>query len=305
MSVVSVACAVAITAQIVPVQAQSTEAHPKFDAASVKLDTRGIRVGVNVAIQGGPGTSNPGFFNISYGQPMKLLISKAYEVAPDQIFGPAWLDDVPANLYTITARLPPDTTREQFLLMWQDLLAERFHITLHHETRNFPGYDLVVASPLRIKQWTPDQTATQAPVAANPGTDEQGFPRLRPNQQAGMNLVRHEGGASMTILETHHQSMSDFAKGLGQTLKQAGVTESNEPLARIADKTGLSGSWEFKFQYEGSMLASAPGAGGLNTDGPSIFTVIEKQLGLKLVKSKGTPVEVLVIDHIEKIPTEN
>jgi hypothetical protein len=54
-----------------------------------------------------------------------------------------------------------------------------------------------------LKEWTPDPNADQVTAAANPGTDEQGFPLLPPNQAVGMKLVRHEGSASTTILETH------------------------------------------------------------------------------------------------------
>jgi uncharacterized protein (TIGR03435 family) len=276
----------------------------KFDAASVKVDTRGIRVGFNVAVQGGPGTKDPGRFNISYGQPLKPLIAKAWDVPVDQIAGPAWLDDVPGNLYTITATMSPNTTREQFLLMLQNLLAERFHLAVHSETRDFPGYALVVAADKsKLKEWTPDPNAAQPPAAGNMTPDEQGFPRLIPNIPVGFRVVRKEGAASR-IFETHHQSMADFAKGLGQALRQAGVAEATGSLPRVVDKTGLSGVWEFRFQFDGGFMGPEPGQSDVS-GGPSFFTEIEKQLGLKLVKTKGVPVEVIVIDHVEKIPTEN
>ena len=110
--------------------------------------------------------------------------------------------------------------------------------------------------------------------------------------------------------------MADFAKGLGQTLRQAGVADANGPMPRVVDKTGLSGTWDFRFQYEGSLInqdglgrtltiGSARTDGKFNDSGLSFFTEIEKQLGLKLVKTKGVPVDVIVIDHLEKIPTEN
>jgi uncharacterized protein (TIGR03435 family) len=82
---------------------------------------------------------------------------------------------------------------------------------------------------------------------------------------------------------------------------QAGAADATGPLPRVVDKTGLSGTWEFRFQYDGSFMG---GQSEFN-DGPSFFTEIEKQLGLKPVKTKGVPVDVIVIDHVEKIPTEN
>jgi uncharacterized protein (TIGR03435 family) len=286
------------------VSAQTDAVHPKFDAASVKLDTRGILVGPNVAIQGGPGTSDPGRFNISYGKPLRFLLAKAYDVPADQIAGPAWFDDVPGNLYTITATMSPAVTREQFLLMLQDLLAERFHLALHHETRDFPGYALVVASDRpKLKEWTPDPKTDQAPGTAIT-FDEQGFPRLYANQASGFRMVRKEGAATR-IFETHHQSMAEFAKGLGQALRQAGVADAIGPMPRVVDKTGLSGAWDFRFQYEGSLNGPERTNGEFSDSGLSFFTEIEKQLGLKLVKTKGVPVDTIVIDRAEKIPAEN
>src|SRR6185437_12275719 len=137
---------------------------PKFDAASVRIDTRGILTGLNVGINGGPGTSDPGRFNILVGKPLKQILAKAYDVPMDQIAGPAWLDDKPGNLYIITATMPPGTTKTQFRLMLQDLLAERFGLAVHHETRDFPGYALTVASGKpKISPWNADANA--APVA--------------------------------------------------------------------------------------------------------------------------------------------
>jgi len=292
------ACMGIISAQTVPVQ-------PKFDAASVKLDTRGIRVGFNGANHGGPGTDDPGRFNISYGQPLKLIMAKAYDVPSDQIAGPAWLDDVPVNLYTVTATMPGDVTRQHFLLMLQGLLAERFHLAVHHETRDFPGYALMVVSDRpRMKEWKPDPDAAATPGAAITAPDEQGFPPLVPNQPVSLRFVRKEGVASR-IFETHHQSMAEFAKGLGQTLIQAGIADAAGPVPRVVDRTGLPGTWEFRFQFDGTLLVGPSRADGELSDGLSLFTELEKQLGLKLVKTKGVPVDVIVIDHVEKNPTEN
>jgi uncharacterized protein (TIGR03435 family) len=67
-------------------------------------------------------------------------------VAADQISGPGWIRDFSGpDLYEIAATMSPDTTKEQFQLMLQNLLAERFHLVVHHETRMFSGYVLSVA----------------------------------------------------------------------------------------------------------------------------------------------------------------
>ncbi len=126
-----------------------------FDVASVKIDNGPLVPGVTGRMRGGPGTSDPGRYTATQ-QDLKVIITTAYGVRLDQISGPAWFDD-PGPNFTITATMPPDTTKAQFQLMLQNLLAERFHLALHHETRNFPGYDLVVApGGLKLKPWAPD-----------------------------------------------------------------------------------------------------------------------------------------------------
>src|SRR6185436_8412132 len=115
-----------------------------FDAASVKAGSPEFVPGVSVSMRGGPGTSDPGRITYSW-MNLKFLLTRAWDVRTDQITGPAWLSD-PGNrdTYTITATMPPDTTKEQFQRMLQSLLIERFRIKLHHETRDFPGYELTV-----------------------------------------------------------------------------------------------------------------------------------------------------------------
>ena len=307
-----------------PSAQKSAEPPPEFDAASVKVDTSGFKVGFLVAMRGGPGTSDPGVFSITRGQPLKMMIAKAWNVPVDQVFGPSWLDDMTSNRYTISATMPPDTSKERFLLMWQNLLIERFHLALHHETRDFPGYDLVVATGgPKVKPWVADpyaaaaaaanpandpqnfvrsgpQTVLRAPV--NPGNDARGFPILGAGAAVGLNVVRHE--ESSLFLETHRQSMADFAKELAPIMTRAGAVPSDGPMPRVSDQTGLSGVYEFRFQYEGNLGGVAGGA-DLNSGQRSIFTEIQDQLGLKIVKANGVPVDVLVIDHAEKVPTGN
>ncbi len=79
------------------------------------------------------------------------------------------------------------------------------------------------------------------------------------------------------------------------------------PMPRFVDNTGLDGAYEFTLEFEGSMLPGIVMNGGRvpSVGGPTLFTALEKQLGLKLVKAKGVPVDVLVIDHVDRVPTEN
>jgi uncharacterized protein (TIGR03435 family) len=92
---------------------------------------------------GGPGTSDPGHY-IDPVDTMVGLLMRAYGMDSAQIIGPASLRQVGGPFYEVTATMPVDTTRAQFQTMLRNLLAERFHLVVHHESRTFPGYELVV-----------------------------------------------------------------------------------------------------------------------------------------------------------------
>ena len=90
-------------------------------------------------MRGGPGTDDLG--QITYPRvPLLTLLTKAYGVGADQVSGPSWLT---TEMYSVVAKIPPNTTKDDFNLMLQNLLAERFHLTLRHESKDFPGYELV------------------------------------------------------------------------------------------------------------------------------------------------------------------
>ena len=113
---------------------------PAFDAASVRLSDSDSR---QSTYAGGPGTSDRGRIRLHIY--MTALLQSAFGVQQDQFKGPAWLRDFSAMpYYDIVATMPTDTTLEQFEKMMQNLLVERFHMVFHHETRDFPGYELVV-----------------------------------------------------------------------------------------------------------------------------------------------------------------
>jgi uncharacterized protein (TIGR03435 family) len=122
---------------------------PSFEVASVTLaeDGGGLPAfitgpsEIRMRFQGGPGTKSPERINY-VGVTLKMLIQRAYGVRPEQIAGPDW---IAAQRYTITAKLPPETTLEESRLMLQNLLSERFQLRFHRETRLFRVYHLVVA----------------------------------------------------------------------------------------------------------------------------------------------------------------
>lgn len=123
------------------VLAQAAADKLTFEVASVKPAAPPTPGRMQIMMRGGPGTSDPGqatFSNVT----QRMLLAKAYGVQDYQISGPGWLD---SERYEIVAKVPKGTTEEQFKVMLQNLLADRFKLTLHHETKDLPRYELVVA----------------------------------------------------------------------------------------------------------------------------------------------------------------
>src|SRR5580658_2070973 len=116
-----------------------------FDAASVKAapplkpDTQGRMILPRQS--GGPGTQDPGRIHYPY-MTLRNLLMTAYDLKPFQIAGPALLD---SERFDVTATMPPDTTKAQFHAMLQNLLTERFKMTIHRETKELPMYSLTAA----------------------------------------------------------------------------------------------------------------------------------------------------------------
>ena len=273
---------------------QTPGATPAFEVASVKPAPPYV-AGVDHEMRGGPGTDDPG--QITYPRTwLRALLTMAYGVRADQISGPEWLA---TEAYSIVAKISPNTTKDQFNLMLQSLLAERFQLTLHHEKRDFQVYELLVAEGgPRIKPAPPDSDAGSAPLA--PTQPPYAYPVRQPG--APMAMKTFDG----MVRSAHRQTMAQFAELLGQMVNMSngdGVLAGGPPIAHVVDGTGMAGTFDFSLEFAGSMLpaneASAAGGGG-----PSLFIALEKQLGLKLVKKKAS-LDVLVIDHVDKVPTEN
>src|SRR5580692_6836271 len=100
---------------------------PAFEAASVKPNTTGSG---SSSSNGSKGQTV--FTNV----PLRRLIERAYDVKPFQLTGPDWIDNV---RFDITAKYPGGTTNEQRTLMLRTLLAERFHLAIHRESKDMPA----------------------------------------------------------------------------------------------------------------------------------------------------------------------
>jgi uncharacterized protein (TIGR03435 family) len=262
---------------------------PAFDAVSVKT--------VNLASHpvfgnhGGPGTDDPGRIHLCC-VGMYALLMRAYGVELDRIDGPSWiLDNMGPNLYQVDATMPPGTAQAQYQAMLQAMLAERFHLALHRETRSFPGYELAVAKAgPKLKE-------------SAPGSD----PHMTTSLGHGMTRVQAQG-----------ETLAVLVKAMGRLIveSQGGDPhdfESRKP--RVIDRTGLIGTYDFTLEFAcescrglGANLPVAgdsPAATEPASTLPNIFQALEKQLGLKLEKTHDIPLDVIVVDHVDKVPTEN
>jgi uncharacterized protein (TIGR03435 family) len=259
-----------------------------FDAASVKPASEERRVRAEPA--GGPGTTDPGRIRYPF-VTLQFLLLKAYDVNPFQIVGPGWLE---SERFNVDATLPSDTTREQFRAMLRNLLAERFKLATHLETKEVSGYALVmIKSKMKIRESAgpPAPANDGAPVALKLGSNGYFIPPERQGvffQLVGMRSAR----------STFRQvTMTELANTLQNQLKRP-----------VTDATGLAAKYDFALSYatEGLDLGSGRmpvGPGGEEAP-PDIFSALTEQLGLKL-DSKKVPTQVVVIDHIEKRPMGN
>jgi uncharacterized protein (TIGR03435 family) len=290
---------------------------PVFDAVSVKM-AEPLPRPLSSGASGGPGTSSPGRFRVPHAA-MVELVARAYGVTAEQVSGgPGWVRDMTGSLYEVEATMPPDTTQQQFQLMLQNLLAERFHLRVHHDSRGGTAYDLVVAKGgPKLKEVTPDPNAApaipQEPVRRSgpPVLGKDGFPVLDPGRRV---VIQYSPGAMRGKYQ--EMSMADFVTMLQTNLIPRALFANpfGSPTPRVSDKTGLTGKYDFILEFAcascGAPRPAAPDASPADTASeptglPSIFTALEKQLGLRLEKGQDAPLDVIVIDRVEKVPEGN
>jgi uncharacterized protein (TIGR03435 family) len=214
-------------------------------------------------------------------RPISTLIREAYPVQVPELLGaPGWVTSDP---YDVIARGEGNPTREEIRLMLQSLLAERFKLAVHYETREGPVFALVIARTdgrlgAGLQRSELDCDAVNA--ARRAGRQPEGPLPRNGAPPCGMSL---QAITSETLL-FGGRPISTLAEWLRQ------------PSGRVVvDKTGLSGNYEFALRYTSDVTAA---------DGtPSIFTALEEQLGLKLMPDRA-PLQVLIVDHIER-PTQD
>ncbi len=301
--------------------AQTPESAPSFDVASIKPAAPMTPGRMMIGFRGGPGTGDPGqmtFNNVS----LKDLIQTAWDVKGYQITGPNWLE---SQRFDIVAKVPEGATKEQSRLMLQNLLRERFKLNLHHSTKEQPIYALLVAkNGPKLKESVEDPNAPPAPDF--PFADGGGGkavqhadsgPVMRKGDPATGPPAPPRGAMRMMVNNGRMKMVSD-----GQTMARFVDMLGTQVDRPVIDMTGLKGAYDISLEFAPDMalmqskmaaLGAPPpglGRGGPDADSPDgqnapgIFTALQEQLGLRLDPKKG-PVDLLVIDSVERTPTAN
>ena len=267
---------------------------PAFEAASVKPSPAGSRIWPT--LRGGPGTSDPGrivYTNVT----LSRVLERAYDVRTYQVSGP---DRLTSDRYDISATIPAGAGKQQFERMLQSLLAQRFHLALHRETRQLAGYELLRGrnAPKLKPSSEGDAAPAGAPPESPPQTGADGFPQLTAPGLAMMEGVR--GKSVVSFLTARAQPLSALVEML-----------SKEFRLPILDRTGLGGNFDFTLAFAPQPPGTPPRApspddppAAPDDSAPNLIVAVRQQLGLRLIPSK-IPVEVLVIDKADRVPAEN
>jgi uncharacterized protein (TIGR03435 family) len=293
-------------AALAPVEAQTAGQTPRFEVTSVKPNT---------AVRGGfmeiPPTGRVNLVRVTF----RTLMLISYGIQDYEIIGgPAWLSvdrfDVqaspPADYQPqpvkpcFAAHCPPTPVQ----LMMQGLLADRFGLKVHRETRELPVYDMTITkNGFKLKE-------VPEPSLDGPGSDPHPLPPPPPPGTAPPTTT-----AALPTPPPGIGMIFPFGFAISGVEFQALVGTLEDILGRpVIDKTGIKGFYNFKVVFSRDGLpnngpvpppGAADGGPGLNASDPrpSIFTALQEEFGLKLESGKG-PVEVLVIDSVQK-PTEN
>jgi uncharacterized protein (TIGR03435 family) len=259
---------------------QPAAPRPEFEVASIKLNKSGDGRIMIMPARGGRFTAT----NVS----LQILITIAYRIKDFQLSGaPPW---VMSERYDVEAKAEGDPAFDAVLPMLQTLFEDRLQFKFHRETKDLPVYELVVAKAGKLKQ-----------AEGECGPRPEGPP---PPLEPGKMPTPPCGGFFMFPGRLNGQKVP--------------ITQLVDVLSRftdriVVDKTNLTGKYDVDLQYtpEQGQFQAPPGGAPpgmpalppIDPNGPSLFTALQEQLGLKLESQKG-PVEMIVIDHIER-PSEN
>jgi bla regulator protein blaR1 len=284
---------VLLLALCLPIFAQTA---PKmaFEAASIKpSDPAGF--GTRIMLGGGPG----GRYSAN-GITVRQLITQAFGLQDFQLTGgPGWITSDRFDIEA-TPGSGMSPTREQTQQMLQSLLEERFQLKVRRETKNLPAYNLVLAKGGSKMKLSADQTLP-GPAGPPPAGPPPGGP---PPSGA----IRVDSGPSASIPRGMIRISPGGINGQAMEMTQFVNMLSRQVGRPVADNTGLSGLFDVELNWTPDRTPPQGGPPGfepppVDPNGPTIFTALQEQLGLKL-ETASQPGDIFTIEKIEK-PSEN
>lgn len=311
--------------------AQTPAAAPAFEVASIKpappLDPAKIAAGqMHIGMSIDAARVDIGYLSLAD------LIRVAYRMKPYQVVGPDWMS---AQRFDILAKMPEGGSKDQVPEMLQALLAERFKLAIHHENREHSIYALVVGkNGLKMKEAEPEPAAPAAPGAA-PAAPAGPGEMVVGSGENQMRLSRNADGKGVTLSGAQvgrMQITQGEAGAMRMEFSRMTMPMLVEMLSRLTDRpvvdmTELKGNYDVSLELAvedlmnvarasgmmAGMMMPPPGAGrepgrapadaAADPSGTSVFAAVQK-LGLKLDARKA-PADTIVVDHLERTPTEN
>jgi uncharacterized protein (TIGR03435 family) len=267
------ACLLVLAASVAVAQ---PGAPPKFDVASIKPAAGDPCMCIN---------TTPGGRVRATSMTLKFLVQMVYRVQDFQVSGgPPWFDSL---RYDIEAKSDPPPKESEVPVMLQQLLADRFQLVFHRETRELPVYALVLAR----KDGKPGPGMVESKEGSCTPPDP-----AKPSEASGKPDCG-QGWGNARMLRSSSVQMDYLATSLSRLLR-----------TKVIDQTGLTGKYDLKLDWtpdERIAFSLPPDAAKAAAESglPDLFGALPQQLGLKL-ESRKEPVEVLVIDRAEK-PSEN
>ena len=278
--------------------AQAAPPRAEFEVASIRPWTPAPGTQVT-----GGGVHIDGAQVTCVGMSLRDYIRMAYDLKPFEVSGPDWLA---SERFDLSAKFPDSSQRGKLREMVLSLLEARFGLKTHREKKDLPVYALAVAKGgFKMKEVVPDP-ASAAPPDPN-----------KPYQSTG------SGSAAGINIDLGNGALISFAnnrlEGRKLTMPQFSLTLTTFTDRPVIDATGLTGKYDFAVDispedYRAMMIRAAinnganlpPQALALldQGNGDSLIGALESALGLKL-DSRKAPIDMLVVDHMEKAPSEN
>jgi uncharacterized protein (TIGR03435 family) len=325
-----VASCLALTAAMAPAQTA-----PTFEVASIRPAAELDMAKVAAGIQAGQMPKIGAHIDAAKAEytyvALKELIALAYKVKPYQITGPDWLA---SQRFDIVAKLPEGASKDDVPKMLQALLEERFKLTVHRDSKEHPVLALVVGKggpKMKESLEAPEPLDENAPL--KPGEmkleSAEGPVRLTVGKDGSATMNMGSKGAISYKMDPATQSLHMEASkvtmaGFADMLTQFFSQTSGGGGRQVVDMTGLKGNYQVALDFAmadlismarqagvgvpmpagGAAPAALPADAASDPSGASSLLAAVQALGLKLEQRKAV-VEQLVIDHVEKTPTEN